>query len=62
MTNKDELNKKGRPVNWHGQSWDYYNNMMELTFAEKDALEYAIGDMNLAVDARAVGKKAFKNA
>ncbi|KAE9206370.1 hypothetical protein PF002_g20036 [Phytophthora fragariae] len=41
MSSKVELNKNGRPVNWHGQCWTYYKRMMEFVFADKDVLEYA---------------------
>ncbi|POM60194.1 hypothetical protein PHPALM_30977 [Phytophthora palmivora] len=62
MSSKVELNKNGRPVNWHDQCWAYYKNMMELTFAEKEILEYANGEKTLADVATDDERKTFKNA
>ncbi|KAE8960222.1 hypothetical protein PF005_g8526 [Phytophthora fragariae] len=39
MTNKVELNKNGRPMGWHGQSWMYSKNMVETALEEKGFLE-----------------------
>ncbi|POM78870.1 Hypothetical protein PHPALM_3557, partial [Phytophthora palmivora] len=60
MLSKVELNKNGRPVNWHGQCWAYYKNMMELTFAEKEILEYANGEKTLTDAATDDERKTFK--
>ncbi|CAI5727678.1 unnamed protein product [Peronospora farinosa] len=57
-----ELNKYGRPVGWHGQSWAYYKGMMKLTFEEKDVLDYATGNKILVGNASANEVKAFREA
>ncbi|CAI5721565.1 unnamed protein product [Peronospora effusa] len=62
MSNKVELNKYGRPVGWHGQSWAYYKGMMKLTFEEKDVLDYATGNKILVGNASANEVKAFREA
>lgn len=62
MSSKVELNKNGRPVNWHGQCWAYYKNMMELSFADKSVLEDANGDKTLSSGASDAEKKTFKDA
>ncbi|KAE8995709.1 hypothetical protein PR003_g20217 [Phytophthora rubi] len=62
MSSKVELNKNGRPVNWHGQCWTYYKRMMEFGFADKDVLEYATGKETLASSADDAAKKKFADA
>ncbi|KAE9083277.1 hypothetical protein PF010_g21275 [Phytophthora fragariae] len=62
MSSKVELNKNGRPVNWHGQCWTYYKRMMEFVFADKDVLEYATGKETLASSADDAAKKKFADA
>ena len=60
MSNKVELNKNGRPVGWHGQSWAYYKGMMKLTFENKDVLDYATEGKVLAASASVNEVKAFQ--
>ncbi|GMF47617.1 unnamed protein product [Phytophthora fragariaefolia] len=62
MSNKVELNKDGRPVGCHGQSWMYCKNMMLVAFEEKGIREYAIGDKTLARRASNNEKKEFNEA
>ncbi|OWY99685.1 hypothetical protein PHMEG_00029277 [Phytophthora megakarya] len=60
--NKVELNKNGRPVGWHDQSWMYYKKMVEIALEEKRMIAYANGDVKLAFGASDDKKKVFMEA
>ncbi|KAG3051395.1 hypothetical protein PI124_g23959 [Phytophthora idaei] len=62
MATTVELNKNGRPVIRQGQCWMYYKRTMEFSFADKEVLEYAKGEVTLASGASDVAKKKFNDA
>ncbi|EGZ26576.1 hypothetical protein PHYSODRAFT_472802 [Phytophthora sojae] len=59
MSTKVELNKNGRPVNWHGQCWAYYKSMMMIALEDKGVMDYATGKKTLATAASDDEKNTF---
>ncbi|KAE9300869.1 hypothetical protein PF008_g22905 [Phytophthora fragariae] len=51
MSTKVEINKNGRPVGWHWQSWVYYKGMMMIAFEKKGVVDFAT-DKKTAADAK----------